>query len=358
MSSRPISFHLFAWLTLVITFFVFMTVSVAFSFMNIAASIASGLITIAGCTFVALKMTGRNWKSVTLLNRFSFQGIILGAVIALCNSVSLGDWLSLLSNQLMPEIFKELFNTSQLLANAVTNIPERITVFLSLVVFAPLAEEFLFRGVLFRAFLTRYSILLSVLLSGFIFSAYHLDPVGFLPRVEIGIILALLVHKTGSLWPAISAHAANNALASFFILTGTPEVQLSVPFQLVAFAILIGCLIILWKQATPQATEETLVGASSFFTAAPPWIAFLLASAAVILAVDSKGASLTQIDVTVPLIGKGSEEEANQLNSLRAKARNGEIEIEEYRTLRTQLSKERFQVLMKRFLPKVPQKKE
>lgn len=82
------------------------------------------------------------------------------------------------------------------------------------VLLAPLAEEILFRGVLFAGFLQRMPLLPAALLSALLFALPHLPSgVMILPLVFVaGFILALLFWKTESLWPPILLHAANNAL--------------------------------------------------------------------------------------------------------------------------------------------------
>ena len=52
-----------------------------------------------------------------------------------------------------------------------------------------------------------------MLVSGALFSALHLDAVGFLGLMEIGILLAALRWWTGSLWASILGHAVNNGIA-------------------------------------------------------------------------------------------------------------------------------------------------
>lgn len=78
---------------------------------------------------------------------------------------------------------------------------------------APLVEEFFFRGFLFTALKNGIGVWPAALVSGALFGAIHFKPVFFVPLFALGVILALLYHRTGSLWPCIAFHAANNALA-------------------------------------------------------------------------------------------------------------------------------------------------
>jgi hypothetical protein len=78
---------------------------------------------------------------------------------------------------------------------------------------APPVEEFFFRGFLYQALRNRVGIWGGAAFSGFLFGAIHFKPEFLVPLAILGSILALLFQKTGSLWPCILAHAANNAIA-------------------------------------------------------------------------------------------------------------------------------------------------
>lgn len=76
-----------------------------------------------------------------------------------------------------------------------------------------LSEELLFRGVLQRS-ITAYSPLrhAGIWLAAFIFSAMHMQFFGFFPRLLMGAFFGYVLSSTGSLWPAVFAHALNNSM--------------------------------------------------------------------------------------------------------------------------------------------------
>lgn len=83
---------------------------------------------------------------------------------------------------------------------------------------APLVEELIFRGVLLSGLMRRLRAVWAVPLSAAIFGIVHLPDFGFawhaVPAlVGLGLVLALLRLRSRSLWPAVTAHAANNLLA-------------------------------------------------------------------------------------------------------------------------------------------------
>jgi membrane protease YdiL (CAAX protease family) len=78
---------------------------------------------------------------------------------------------------------------------------------------APVVEEFFFRGFLYQALRSRIGVWGGAAVSGLLFGAIHFKPEFLVPLAILGMVLALLFEKTGSLWPCILVHALNNALA-------------------------------------------------------------------------------------------------------------------------------------------------
>ena len=79
----------------------------------------------------------------------------------------------------------------------------------------PVAEELFFRGFFFAGLYSRWSLWPSALLSGAIFGLVHAPtgPTAAIPLAGLGVGLAWLYNKTGSIWPCMLAHFLNNAIA-------------------------------------------------------------------------------------------------------------------------------------------------
>jgi membrane protease YdiL (CAAX protease family) len=89
------------------------------------------------------------------------------------------------------------------------------------VIMAPVFEEILFRGFLFRGLANSFGWVWGALISGAIFGAAHLQLDVFLPLAALGFVLAWAYHHTGSLWTNITMHALFNTIAVFaWALTG------------------------------------------------------------------------------------------------------------------------------------------
>lgn len=79
------------------------------------------------------------------------------------------------------------------------------------IVFAPLTEEFIFRGVLLQRWAVRWNLPVGIMASSVLFGILHVNnPLGL---TMFGIIMALLYIRTRSLWVPIIAHALNNIVA-------------------------------------------------------------------------------------------------------------------------------------------------
>ncbi|MBL0871733.1 MAG: CPBP family intramembrane metalloprotease [Phycisphaerales bacterium] len=88
-----------------------------------------------------------------------------------------------------------------------------------LTIWAPLTEELVFRGGLYRQLRTRLPIFLAIPISAFFFAIVHHYPLFFLtPVFTLGCLFAILRQHRTSLIASITAHALNNALAGIIIL--------------------------------------------------------------------------------------------------------------------------------------------
>lgn len=76
-----------------------------------------------------------------------------------------------------------------------------------------LAEELLFRGWIQGSLARVLPISAAIWITAAIFSAIHLQVIGFVPRLLLGAGFGYLRWRTGSIWPAVFAHFVNNAVA-------------------------------------------------------------------------------------------------------------------------------------------------
>jgi membrane protease YdiL (CAAX protease family) len=80
--------------------------------------------------------------------------------------------------------------------------------------FTAIAEEFMFRGGMQTIFIrwTRNHHA-AIWITAAIFSAFHMEFYGFLPRLMLGILFGYFAYWSGSIWPAVWGHFLNNGSA-------------------------------------------------------------------------------------------------------------------------------------------------
>lgn len=79
-------------------------------------------------------------------------------------------------------------------------------------VMPPLVEEFVFRGIFYHSY-RRNGILGAALMSGLIFGTVHMNINQFCYAIVMGVVFALMVEATGSLWSSVLAHFAINSFS-------------------------------------------------------------------------------------------------------------------------------------------------
>ncbi|MBS0628977.1 MAG: CPBP family intramembrane metalloprotease [Verrucomicrobia bacterium] len=137
---------------------------------------------------------------------------------------------------LLDVVMKQLFQLEDYEQNAVKfvkvamNTPLSLTfALLSVLIMAPLLEEFIFRGVVQTYLRRRIGPKAAILLSAFIFAIFHYSAGHSLGNVSLifsllilGTFLGFLYERQGSLWAPIGLHIAFNSVSAFRILF-TPE---------------------------------------------------------------------------------------------------------------------------------------
>jgi membrane protease YdiL (CAAX protease family) len=97
-------------------------------------------------------------------------------------------------------------------AEAAIELVDPIVLGVALLVVAPVAEEIFFRGIVFNAWLREFGVRRAVIGSALLFALIH-GSIFVIPAIfALGIGLALLYHRTGSLPASIAMHATFNGI--------------------------------------------------------------------------------------------------------------------------------------------------
>jgi membrane protease YdiL (CAAX protease family) len=109
------------------------------------------------------------------------------------------------------------------------------------IVVAPVAEEFFFRGFFYRALRTRLGVLSAAAIDGLVFGLIHFtgaDTLELLPILGVlGFMFCLVYERTGTLYTVIGLHAFNNSIAY------GAETENAAVSVILGTAMLLGCMI-------------------------------------------------------------------------------------------------------------------
>jgi membrane protease YdiL (CAAX protease family) len=150
----------------------------------------------------------------------------------------------------MPDTIKVLFEEA---------FQQNWPTFLTAVIAAPFAEEWLCRGVILKGLLRHYSPSKAIIWSSLLFGVLHMNPWQAIPAFCLALAMGWIYWRTQSLWPCIFMHAVNNSIA-FVMLLLFPDLPsdattmdlLGNYYALIYPCALLGCALIgywIWKKA-------------------------------------------------------------------------------------------------------------
>ncbi len=142
---------------------------------------------------------------------WTLGGLAIGAVaVASAFAVSLMLGAELPESQAALELFADL-----------SSLSSQVAVAISVTIFAPLFEEILFRGFLYRNLRDVIQPVPAMLATGLLFGIVHLDPAFMFQLSALGAVLCFVYERSGSLLVPIAIHAVWNGaqLVSMLIVS-------------------------------------------------------------------------------------------------------------------------------------------
>ena len=132
-----------------------------------------------------------------------------------------------------------------------------ILLLVATVIVAPMIEELMFRGYLLNLLRARYRLWPAILLSSFIFGLVHMQAAIF--AAFVGIFLALIYLRFGSLWPGTFLHGLYNlcfspfGLSPFFLEKSKAEIGLWTSWipEIVLSIAFVPLVYLLWRRFRP-----------------------------------------------------------------------------------------------------------
>ena len=134
----------------------------------------------------------------------SYVGMSYGRGMSIISATILGVVLNLITYCLVPETAQE--------ANEIN------AVLILCVVFGPVIEEIMFRGVLLKMFGAACGTVAASVITAALFAIMHTEPVQMVYTFALGIILAAIRVKSTSLWSPILLHLSFNITGAVMMI--------------------------------------------------------------------------------------------------------------------------------------------
>jgi membrane protease YdiL (CAAX protease family) len=302
-----------------------------------------------GVTWVLLRSSRYEPWSYTGLSAPRLAPSVLGFALGVTNFFACVVPIQYVAQSLAPRWLRDMFDVSRVFDS---QSPVELALMLAGVsLAAPVCEEFFFRGLFQKGLLSSsLSRVSAVMVTAVVFSAFHLDPVGFVARVELGVLFGVLRLYTGSLWPSIFAHAANNLVSSVLFLalreTGAAASDAPPPLWMILALMGVGGLatggLVLLGRSFPglwgprQEPPTVVVPSPSIVRLLLPWVLTSTVSLAALVLMDMRGIRLNMVDMQQKLpklpadAPDGLHAERAHLKRMRQEARSGRIPMEAY----------------------------
>jgi membrane protease YdiL (CAAX protease family) len=150
-----------------------------------------------------------DFKDALAIRSVSLREITLAAILGMGLQFPLTELTNLLYSWFPVSVedqvaYQQLLHPKHWLIGSITA--------LAIVGVAPVGEELLFRGLIFRGLIPSYRPFGATLISASLFGLAHMGPTRFIYATLVGIVLAMVLYRTASIIPAITAHAAFNAV--------------------------------------------------------------------------------------------------------------------------------------------------
>lgn len=142
---------------------------------------------------------------------------VLGAVILFIGAFVL----NILMSYGLSFVFTESAKNVEEIFSTIYDSPIAVIVFATAILPA-VGEELLFRGFTFTTIRQKCKPVTSILIVSAIFGLYHMSLIKFFTTAFLGICLAVLVEKSGSILPGMLFHFLNNFIAALFSCYSEP----------------------------------------------------------------------------------------------------------------------------------------
>jgi membrane protease YdiL (CAAX protease family) len=179
-----------------------------------------------GLSWLVLRSFERRPAEHVGLRLVSAWPVVLGFGLGLANFAALVIPIQALAQAVLPKHWLEVWSGARVLDG---HRPwELATLVVGVSAAAPFCEEFFFRGVVLKGLL-QAGAARAIVASALIFAVAHVNPVDFVALFELGLLFGVLFLRSGSIWPGVAAHAANNLVSVVIYFAAGPTRADDVP---------------------------------------------------------------------------------------------------------------------------------
>lgn len=177
-------------------------------YLSIGLAVLETLALVGSVYWLGLRRKGLSWQNIGF-HSISTRWVVLAGLIGL-GVIPLAGLIALLIRLALglPAESPQL----EFLAPGEVNLPAALGMILLGGILAPFAEEVFFRGMIYQWIRDRWGLWAGIVLSGLIFGLVHVEPSVAAAAAILGMILAWVFEKSGSIWSAVLIHAINNTI--------------------------------------------------------------------------------------------------------------------------------------------------
>ncbi len=150
------------------------------------------------------------------------QNFIVGASLLVASYLAIAATQQIVEPILVSWGFEKVTQEPVLLVQQGGTLLERVFLYATIILAAPICEEFVFRGGIFRYLHRRMPLALSAGISGLVFASIHGNLFALAPLTILGAAFAIAYHLTGSLRVCIAMHAIFNSV-SLYVIVNHPD---------------------------------------------------------------------------------------------------------------------------------------
>lgn len=181
------------------------------------------------------------------------EGLCLKNTVTICVMAVAGQGVSLLIITLINLVSpKSIENYVRLTSNMDFSKSNPVLIIYTACIMAPIAEELLFRGMVYTSLRKGFSIVWATIFTAVIFSAYHMNIVQFIYIIPFGIASCLIYERTQTIFSVMLFHLVYNS--STFVLQAAGSLMEGVSgliFTVLCVPVFIICIIkVITKELT------------------------------------------------------------------------------------------------------------